>query len=184
LKVARLPYLDPGDLPPEHQDILARPIALNRVLANSPGAARAMENLGMYIRHRSRLDPRLRQLAILQIGWLARSPYEWSHHVRIGREFGVSDAEIAAIAAETEGRGSGLDPLARLVLLAAREIWHGPGMSPKTFDALRPHLNAEELVDLTVVTAFYCGVVRILATLEVDVEPEYEIHLHEFPLPR
>jgi alkylhydroperoxidase family enzyme len=182
--VARLPYLDRGDLPPEHQDILARPIALNRVLANSPGAARAIESLGMYIRHRSPLDPRLRQLAILQIGWLARSPYEWSHHVRISRDFGVSDAEIAAIAAETDGRGSSLDALARLVLLGAREIWHGPGMSQRTFDALRPHLDAEQLTDLTVVTAFYCAVVRLLATLEVDVEPDYEVYLREFPLPR
>jgi alkylhydroperoxidase family enzyme len=182
--MARVPVLDRDDLPAEHQEILARNITLNRVLANSPGAAKAFDNLGMFIRHRSRFDPRLRQLAILQVGWLARSPYEWSHHVRISRDFGVPDRDIAAIATETDGQDSGLDPLARLVLRGAREMWHGPGMSSATFDALRPHLDAELLTELTVVVAFYCGVVRLLATLEVDVEPDYEPYLQEFPLPQ
>jgi hypothetical protein len=40
--MARVPYLQQSDLPPEHQDILARPIALNRAMANSPNAAKAM----------------------------------------------------------------------------------------------------------------------------------------------
>jgi alkylhydroperoxidase family enzyme len=181
--VARLPYLQRGDLPPEHQDLLKRDIAINQVLAHSPGAARAFGDLGMFIRHGSRLDPRLRQLAIMQVGWSARSPYEWSHHVQIGRDFGVSDADIAALAEETEGRGSGLEPLARLVLRGAREMWIGPGMSADTFEALRPHLDNECLTDLIVTIAYYCGVVRILATLEVDVEPEWKPFLHEFPLP-
>jgi alkylhydroperoxidase family enzyme len=182
--VARLPTLQRGDLPPEHQDLLARNIAINQVLANSPGAARAFSDLGMFIRHRSRLDPRLRQLAIMQVGWSARSPYEWSHHVQIGREFGVSDADIAALAEESAGRTSGIDPLAKVVLRGAREMWAGPGMSAETFEALRPHLDHETLTDLVVAIAYYCGVVRILATLEVEVEPEYERFLHEFPLPQ
>ena len=181
--MARLPYLSREDLPPEHQDVVARDITLNRVMANSPGAARAFTDLGMYIRYRSKLDPRLRQLAILQVGWLARSPYEWSHHVSLGKEFGCSDADIRAIAAESAGDGSTLEPLARLVLRGAREMWAGPGMSAETFEALRPSLGAELLTDLVVTIAFYCGVVRLLATLEVDVEPEYQRFLDEYPLP-
>jgi len=182
--MARLPAYTREQLPDAHKDVLARDIMLHRVLANSPGAARAFSGLGMYIRHASRLDPRLRELAILQIGWLARSPYEWSHHVKIGKGFGVSDADIAAIAVETDGKDSGLEPLARLVLKGAREMWAGPGMSEATFDALRAHFDNECLTDLTVVIAFYCGVVRVLATLEVDVEPDYAPYLEQFPLPR
>lgn len=180
--MARLPYLTRADLPPEHQDVVARDIWLNRVMAHSPGAARAFTDLGMYIRHRSRLDPRLRQLAIMQVGWLARNPYEWSHHVRIGQEFGCSEADIRAIAVESEGRESGLEPLARLVLRGAREMFAG-AMAPATFDALRPHLDNERLTDLVVTVAYYCGVVRLLATLEVEVEPDYQPYLEAFPLP-
>ena len=60
--MARVPYLQQSDLPPEHQEILARPIALNRAMANSPNAAKAMTGLAMYIRRGSKLDPRLREL--------------------------------------------------------------------------------------------------------------------------
>ncbi|SFK60637.1 carboxymuconolactone decarboxylase family protein [Falsiroseomonas stagni] len=181
--MARLPYLTAKDLPPEHRDVVARDIWLNRVMANSPGAARAFTDLGMFIRFHSRLDPRLRQLAIMQVGWLARSPYEWSHHVRIGKEFGCTDADIRAIATETDGGDSALEPLAKLVLQGAREMFHGPGMSTETFDALRPHLDPERLTDLTVTIAYYCGVVRLLATLGVEVEPDYQPFLEEYPLP-
>jgi alkylhydroperoxidase family enzyme len=88
--MARLPYLDRRDLKPEHQDLLTRNINLYRGLVHSPDGLRAFSALGHFIRHTSRLDPRLREMAILQVGYLARSPYEYSHHVEIGRDFGVS----------------------------------------------------------------------------------------------
>lgn len=64
----------------------------------------------------------MRQLAILQVGYVTRSIYEYSHHIRISREFGVSDADIRAIADKTQGRATGLDRLAKAVLRAAREM--------------------------------------------------------------
>ena len=74
-----------------------------------------MTGLAMYIRHHSKLDPRLRELAILQVGYLARSPYEYSHHVKLGREAGVTDDDIRAINEETAGRPSQLDALSKTV---------------------------------------------------------------------
>src|SRR5215472_4675107 len=102
--MARIPYLEPSDLGPDDQDILKRPIALAKALANSPKAARAFFGLGAYIRYGSKVDPRLRELAILQVGWLARSPYEWSHHVKLGHDFGVTDDDIRALIDDTAGR--------------------------------------------------------------------------------
>ena len=182
--MARVPYLDKSDLPPEHQDVLARPIALNRAFANSPNASRAMGTLAGYIRHGSKLDARLREMAILQVGWLAKSPYEWSHHVHLGHEFGVTDDDIRAIAEETAGRPTKLDELSKTVLRAAREMTNNLAMSDATFAALEKALGRESLIDLTLAIAFYNGVVRILATLQIDVEPEYKRYLEEHPLPR
>lgn len=179
--MARLPYLNPEDLPEGERDLLKRGITLHRCMVNSPGAARAFGGLGQYIRYGAKVDPRLRELAILQIGWLARSPYEWSHHIKIGHEFGVTDADIQALIDDTAGRPTALDPLTRLVLQGAREVHEG-GMSAGTFASLRAHLSNEALVDLTVTCAFYCAVVRTLATLEIDVEPEYLKYLEQFPL--
>jgi alkylhydroperoxidase family enzyme len=182
--MARVPYLDQSDLPPEHQDILARPIALNRAMANSPNASRAMGVLASYIRHKSKLDTRLREMAILQVGYLARSPYEWSHHVKLGREFGVSDDDIRAIGEETAGRATKLDELSKTVLRGAREMTNGLAMSDATYAALEKVLGREQVIDLTLAIAFYNAVVRLLGTLQIDVEPEYQRYLEEHPLPR
>ena len=181
--MARVPYLDKSDLPPEHHDILARPIALHRVLAHSPGAARAMNGIAGYIRHKSKLDPRLRELAILQVGYLTKSTYEWSHHVKIGREFGVSDDDIRAIAEESAGRTSRLEPLARHVLRAAREMTNNLAMSDETYTTLEHALGREQMIDLTLAISFYNAVVRLLATLQIDVEPDYQKYLEQHPLP-
>lgn len=180
--MARLPYLNPEDLAADDRDLLKRMITLHRCLVNSPGAARAFSGLGQYIRFKAKIDPRLRELAILQIGWLARSPYEWSHHIKIGHDFGVTDADVAALIADTAGKANALEPLARLVLKGAREIYAG-GMSAATFAELQGHLDNEQMVDLTITAAFYCAVVRTLATLAIDVEPEYQPYLDRFPLP-
>ena len=181
--MARVPYLEPSDLAPEDQDLLKRPIWLFKALVNSPKAARAFSGLGGYIRYGSKLDPRLRELAILQVGWLARSPYEWSHHVKLGHDFGVSDDDVQALIDDTAGKPTTLDALSRLVLKAAREMTNDGAMTAPTFGALQTELGNELVVDLTLTIAFYNAVVRVLGTLQIDVEPEYQPYMDQFPFP-
>ena len=181
--MARVPYLEKTDLSAENQDLLKRRINLFQTLVNSPNAARAFSGLGQFIRFGSKLDPRLRELAILQVGWLARSPYEWSHHVKLGRDFGVGDDDIRALIDDTAGRPTKLDPMAKSVLLAAREMTAGGAMSDATFASLQAALGNEQVVDLTITIAFYNAVVRVLATLQIDVEEDYMPYLRQFPLP-
>jgi alkylhydroperoxidase family enzyme len=59
----------------------------------------------------------------------------------------------------------------------------GTAMSDATFAELREHLSEEHLLDLVLSIAFYNGVVRVLATMQIDVEPEYRKYLEQFPLP-
>ena len=179
--MARVPYLDQSDLPAEHKDLLARNINLFRAMVHSPNGARAFHGLGEFIRHKSRLDPRLRELAILQVGYLTKSVYEYTHHIKIGRGFGVSEGDIRAIADETAELPSTLEPLARTVLRAAREMTEGFSISDGTFAALKEALDHERLTDLVLTVAFYNAVVRFLATMQIDNEPEYQQFLAEFP---
>jgi alkylhydroperoxidase family enzyme len=181
--MARVPYLEPSDLAPEHQDLLKRPISLFKALVNSPKAARAFSGLGSYIRYSSKLDPRLRELAILHVGWLARSSYEWSHHVKLGHDFGVSDQNVQALIDDTAGKSTSLDALSKLVLKAAREMTTEGTMAEATFATLQAELGNERVVDLTLTIGFYNAVVRVLATLQIDVEPDYMTYLERFPLP-
>jgi alkylhydroperoxidase family enzyme len=181
--MARVPYLEVSDLAREHQDLLKRRITLNQALVNSPNAARAFDGLGMFIRFQSKLDPRLRELAILQVGRLARSPYEWSHHVKLGLDFGVSEDDIQALIDDTADKPTQLDDLTKVVLRAAREMTLDGAMVEGTFAALQQSLGNEQIVDLTITIGFYNAVVRVLATLQIDVEDDYMPYLEKFPLP-
>ena len=179
--MARVPYLDQTDLAAEHKDLLARNINLFRAMVHSPNGARAFHGLGEFIRHTSRLDPRLRELAILQVGYLTKSVYEYTHHIKIGRGFGVTDDDLRALAEETAGRPSKLEPLAKTVLRAAREMTAGFAIADDTFAALQKALDYERLTDLVLTIAFYNAVVRFLATMQIDNEPEYQQLLADFP---
>ncbi|MGH6701967.1 MAG: carboxymuconolactone decarboxylase family protein [Bradyrhizobium sp.] len=181
--MARLPYLEADQVAPEYRDMLKRNTNLHKLLVNSPDMARAFNGIGGYIRFRSKLDPRLRELAILQVGWMERSEYEFTHHVKIGREFGVTDGDIEGMMAETEDKPSGLEPLAKAILKGAREMVRGLAMSEATFAGIGKELTNEQMTDLVLTIAFYCAVVRVLATMKVDNEPYYKEVLQQYPIP-
>jgi alkylhydroperoxidase family enzyme len=181
--MARLPYLEPDQVAPEYRDMLKRNTNLHKLLVNSPDMARAFNGLGNYIRFKSKLDPRLREMAILQVGWLEKSEYEFTHHVKIGKEFGVTDDDIKALIDETEGKPTGLEPLAKAILRGAREMTRDIGMSEATFAEIRQHLSDEHMTDLVLTIAFYCAVVRVLATMKIDNEPSYKEVLKQYPIP-
>ena len=101
--MARVPYLTRDDLEPDDRVLLDRPANIFRALVNSPKGARAFARHGNYILSRSKLDPRLRELAIIQVGYSTNSPYEYAHHVEIGRQNGVSDDDLRAIDQESAG---------------------------------------------------------------------------------
>ena len=180
--MARLPYLEAEQVAPEYRDMLKRNTNLHKLLVNSPDMARAFNGVGGFIRFKSKLDPRLRELAILQVGWLEKSEYEFTHHVRIGREFGVTDADIAGLIAETDGEPSMLEPLAKTILKGAREMVRDLAMSDATFAEIKRQLSDEHMVDLVLTIAFYCAVVRVLATMKIDNEPYYKEVLGQYPM--
>ena len=87
--MARLPYLNGDDLAPGDRELLDPPINLARILAHSPSGTRAFRRLGGWIRFKARFDLRLREMAILRVGVVTRTDYEYSHHIELGRHFGL-----------------------------------------------------------------------------------------------
>ena len=173
--MARVPYLDASDAPPETRERLsARPINLFRALAHHPRVLDWMAGIGAWIRYECDLDPRLRELAILQVGYLTRSAYEFTHHVQIGLSFGVTLEDVHALTALGRGEDVDLDPEARLVLEAARQLTEGTELDDSTWEALISTLGVARVLELIFVITHYVQVVRVLGALEIDVEPEYE----------
>ena len=179
--MARLPYLEKTDLAPEDQDLLESDIGVIKLLAHSPGGARHFTQLGFWIRNDSKLDGRLRELAILQVGYLTKTEYEYVHHIEVGRQFGVTDEDLRALADGTDGRATGLDELAQLVLQAAREMTVDLRLSAPLFQRLLGELGEESTMDLLMAISFYNGVVRLLNSIDIDLEPEYRSYLADFP---
>ena len=183
--MALVPYLNEGDLSEADRPLLKRPINLFRALANSPDGARKFHGVGDWIRFHCDLDPRQRELAILQVGYLNTAPYEWSHHVKIGKDLGVTDADIRGlISVSNGGQNHEFDNNDLAVLTAAHELTQSRELTDTTVAVLKMFLSDARLVDLVLVISYYNAVVRVLGGLRVDVEEAYQQHLDAYHLPK
>jgi len=54
------------------------------------------------------------------------------------------------------------------------------GMSEATFAEIKKDLSNEHMTDLVLTIAFYCAVVRVLATMKIDNEPYYKEVLKQY----
>jgi alkylhydroperoxidase family enzyme len=201
--MARVPYLSASNLTEEDRSLLdlsnaqrlvpilspSEPVGgdsppnIYRALANSPDGLRHWSVPGRWFQRGCELAPRLRELAILQVGYVTNTPYQWSHHIQIGRNAGLSDDDIRSVIAATTGHPHGLGEVETLVLLATREITADRRMSEETWSKLLAQLGMPRLVDLTLLISHANAVIRVLGTLDIDVEPEFQPFLEEFPLP-
>lgn len=181
--MAIVPYLDADDVAPEHRALLARPINLFRALINAPEGLTRFHALAEWIRWECELDPRLRELIILQVGALTREPYEWSHHVELSRQFGVTDADLRAVLGLAAGGTGDLGPDERIALEATAQLVHDGALSDDVVARLLARFTPQQITEIVLIASFYCMVVRVLGGLRIEVEPEYAAHLERFPLP-
>lgn len=147
-----------------------------RALSHSPEALRRFMKFGSYFLGEAKLDPKLRELAILRAGYLCRSPYEFSQHVAFGRLAGLSDEQIRGVVAPD---ASNFDARQLAVLSFAGELTSESRVSDATWAAVASFLNEEELVELTMVASAYNMVSRMLNALEVDIDAPAQNDLSE-----
>ena len=180
--MARVRLNETRDLPEEHRWLFERleaqgPILnIFRAMSHSPVALRRFMKFGNYFLAEGKLDPKLRELAILRAGYLCRAPYEFSQHVSFGRRTGLSDSQIRGVA---EPSVALFDPRQMAVLAYAGELTAESRVSDATFAAVAAFLNTEEIVELTMVTGYYNMVSRILNALQVDIDPPAQRDLAE-----
>ncbi len=175
--MARVRLNETADLPEEHRWLFERlerqgpTLNIFRALSHSPEALRRFMKFGTYLLSEGKLDPNLRELAILRTGYLCRAPYEFSQHVAFGRRAGLSDGQLRAIG---EPDAALFDAKQLTVLAYAGELTTDSRVSDATYAAVEAFLSAEEIVELTMVTGFYNMVSRTLNALQVDMEPAAE----------
>ena len=175
--MARLRYIERDELPEEKRylfDNLSRDGGrvgnLFRVLGHSPQLLHQFMRLGSDLRSRTKLDPRLRELAILTVGRLADAPYEYVHHIAIARRLGVTDAQIEGL--PVWERHPAFSERERAVMRYAETITRDVRVPDEQFAAVRAFLDDEQMVELTLNIAFYNLVVRFLEPMQVDLEED------------
>lgn len=113
-----------------------------------------------------------RELAILRIGWLCRSPYEWGQHVRIAAAGGIPRAIVDRV---PSGPGAdGWDDRQRLLLHAVDELHADSRISDTTWEGLSGHLDEQQLIELPMLVGYYHLVAFTLGSLAIQPEPGLE----------
>src|SRR5665647_169690 len=179
--MARIPYVPVEQIDPTHVDLLGRPINLGQALVNSSEGYRNHHMLGAWIRSGSTIDPRVRELLILQAGFSSRSEYEFSHHVKISQGFGVTEDDIRNLILFDRGQPNSLSEPDRDVLTAARQLTEDGDVSDDTWTKLAARYPNDQLVEIVLIVGYYNHVTRLLRSLRIDVEPEYLPYLEQSP---
>ena len=169
--MARVPYPDPATLSADAKDALGKlaPLNIFRMLAGGQGLLPAFLKLGNYLLFRSKLDPILREIAIIRVGVLSKAKYEVHQHERIGRDLGMSAALIEAMHAGPTHPA--LDELQKLVMLYTDDVVLNVRAGDATFKPLSAKLSLQEMQELTITIGFYMMVSRFLETYDIDIEP-------------
>src|ERR1700689_2419207 len=125
--MALLPYVDESTAPEKPREILGntpRKLNVARMMANaSEPVFQNFSRLGNALLTKGKLDPKLRELAILRTAKVSKSIYEWTQHVPIAKAVGVSDAQMAAV--ENWEAATCFSDLERLALLLTDEVARG-----------------------------------------------------------
>jgi alkylhydroperoxidase family enzyme len=104
---------------------------------------------------------------ILRTGWRSGSEYEFGQHTTIGREAGVSEAEIARLADAGTGEWSEDD---RALVDMVDEICADNIVSDRTWQALAARWSEPQLLELVVLTGYYRLVSGLLNSAGVALE--------------
>jgi alkylhydroperoxidase family enzyme len=185
LTLPRVATVDMDNLSEPQREMLASRGNLNiyKTLANHVELYNRWSPLGRYLLNGSTVQPRHREMAMLRIGWLCQSGYEWSQHARIAKaSAGMNEAEIRAIAVGPQStQWSDLD---RAVLEMADELRYDAMISDGTWAALKRGYSDEQIMELLFTSAQYQLVSMALNSLGVQLEPSAVDRIpSDLPLP-
>jgi alkylhydroperoxidase family enzyme len=169
--MALLPYLEEKDASPEVLRILKqRPVVLNvqRMTANAQGIFLERSRLSNALFTQIKLDPRLREIAILRTAKDCHSVYEWTQHVPAAKHVGVTEGQIAAL--ENWQNAACFNELERLVLQLTDEVNANVKGRRETLEGLKKHLSPGEIIELLIIIGHWRQTASILETTEVELE--------------
>lgn len=167
--VARIPLTQVDDMTPQQRAQYDRfPSNLSRALLLADDRlASALPNLANALRAAG-LDPALREAAILHVAALTGSAYERMQHLGQAEKAGLDPATIAAIEA---GDTTALSPTMAATLAFVAACVAAPRVPEEVFAAAQAVLSSRDLVTVILLVGHYTMIGRLLATLDVELDP-------------
>jgi alkylhydroperoxidase family enzyme len=159
---------DARELENKMLDSNGKPINIFATLAHHPKLLRRWMVFAAHVLSKNTVPERERELAILRVGWLCQSPYEWGQHVAIGKRCGITDAEIDAIAIGADHQNWSADDAA--VLRAVDELHRDARIGDATWTVLAARFDTEQLLDLVFTVGQYTLVSMVLNTCGVPLD--------------
>jgi len=147
-----------------------RVLNLWKVMGHCPYIGLNFQRLGNSLLRGEELSPRLRELAVLRVGYLAQSEYEFRQHSAIARQCGVSQKQIDEIS--DWAASSEFSDEERAVLRYTDEVTEDIRVKDETFAKLRSYLSEHATVELTTAIGYWGMASRILVALEVELDLE------------
>ncbi len=156
------PRLEPVEDPsPEQAELLepfgafsgGPPFNVFRTLVRHPRLFKRSMALGTALLLQGRLPARIREIVILRVAWRTGSVYEWGQHVRIGKEAGLGDVEIRALA--TEGADAHWFDADRLAITATDELCADDDLTDATWSAALAEWGEQDLIELILLVGNY-----------------------------
>lgn len=176
-KMARVSLVEKEQAPPMVKELYekneantGRVLNLWKVMGHCPYIGLNFQRLGNSLLRGEELSARLRELAVLRVGYLAQSEYEFKQHSAIALRSGVSQKQIDRIA--DWDNSSEFNDEERAVLRYTDEVAQDIRVKDETFDELRSFLGEHAIVELTTAIGYWGMACRILEALEVEIDVE------------
>ena len=177
---SRIAPLSTEGLSPESLKILARlpgkglqgegfPYNVLGILMYNPDTLEPFLDYWVTSKAKMGLSVREQELVILRMAVLYRSEYVWKHHVKVGREFSVSDTELDAIRHGSYAVFSAARERAFLELTDA--FMNERSLPPKLWNQTKDILGEKEFVDLISLVSQYVLFALNNVCLQVQLEP-------------
>jgi alkylhydroperoxidase family enzyme len=183
----RLPYPDPAKLAaPVRAAVEGQTLNVTRMLAGaSTDVFMGFTKFAGAFYTGSKLDPVLREVAILRAGYLCNSRYETYQHEAAARMLKMTEAQIAALKKGGPHPGV-LNETEQAVMDFTDDVVKNVRAGDETLGRVRKLLGEQLVLDLILVIGLYMTVSRVLETtgVELDVAPLDWTDMHKAAPPR
>jgi len=136
------------------------------IMFKHPGLYRAQLILGNELGRNGCIPPRERELAVLRVAWLSRTPYEWGQHLVYAKQAGLTDEDVERV---TQGSDApGWSELDRAIVRAVEELMGDYAMSDETWEVLAKTWTEPQLMELPGLVGHYAMTAMVFNTMRYD----------------